>query len=242
MFESDLMRDLDALADEIDKTTEEQVDRRLRLYLRRRRIRFRVISAVAGATAAGFGVLALHAVGLVGSDAGTEQAAGGGASNGGLNPQSPGITLPVKSGEPCFEAVKYPVQEVARLAPTPIWMPNSEEASEKNLIGAWICAKAGPATLTFASHAEINFEPGWQGVDPEKKWSSFIDSWGTGQIQTISGIASLVDPPSEEAPRGEVAVISGDTLIRILGDGSLSADQLVDIARSIDLQDPVDPK
>jgi hypothetical protein len=85
----------------------------------------------------------------------------------------------------------------------------------------------------------VTYEPGWTGVDVNEKWGELVDELGEGYVQTIQGQHALVQPDTKASPRGQVLLVVDGVLIRVLGDGSLPVDQLVDVAQSINLERPV---
>jgi len=110
-------------------------------------------------------------------------------------------------------------------------MPSSALASKSTLTQVWLCGT--DPVLSFGG-ITVDYEPGWDLDDPAARWSTMAKQWGHGRETTILGRPGFVDPVSVRAPRGEVLVVVNNTLIRVAGDGSLSTDQLVEVAESLD--------
>jgi hypothetical protein len=148
----------------------------------------------------------------------------------------------IKPGEPCPGAQQYALSELVNVADVPVWMPNSDAASRSNLTGAWTCQNSSQPLLAFASGVNVTYEPGWAGVDASKQWQTLIDFYHIGRVETVLGRPALVYDVGKSAPDGQVMVLDDDTLIRVVGNGSVTTSQLVDVANSIDLANPISPK
>lgn len=131
------------------------------------------------------------------------------------------IAADIESGEPCPSAVKTSLDEVSRLVSTPAWLPNSDVIPP--LAGIWMCS--GTPTFDYAG-ITFAYEPGWQVEDAAKRWEAMAQQWGRGSVETVLDRPAFVLPASELDPRGEVLVLVGSTLIRVLGDGKTSIDDL----------------
>jgi hypothetical protein len=116
-------------------------------------------------------------------------------------------------------------------------MPNSKAASADNLTGGWSCG--GTPVLTFGP-IRVSYEPGYSDPKVLTMLQGLLDQDG-GKIETILGEPALVHGSTEMVPASGVLVaVEGDILISVLSkDGVVSADQLVDIANSIDLNAPL---
>jgi hypothetical protein len=148
------------------------------------------------------------------------------------------LIVPTKRGEPCPDARRYSLEDLAARADAPIWLPDTQVASRATLTGAWTCAGGDTPILSFGQLI-VSYEPGWSDVDVEEKWTELVKELGEGSVQTIQSRPALVQPVTQASPRGQVLLVVDGVLIRVLGDGSLPVEQLVDVARSIDLEHPV---
>ena len=149
----------------------------------------------------------------------------------------------IPPGEPCLDAKRQPLQEVAAASKVPIWLPDSQYASRATLTGAWTCGSPDHPALTYGPIG-VFFESGWDNVDPETKWPDHVEASG-GWVETILGRPAAVEPVTNDEfdgqrTTGQVMVIVDDgILIRVLGDGTVPVEQLVDVAKSINLRKPV---
>lgn len=146
------------------------------------------------------------------------------------------ITMPVRSGEPCFHAERWSVREVADRADTPVSLPVPSSPDTANLTVAWICG-ANTAVMTF-DDIRVFYEPGWSDVDVDEKWAVLAHDYG-GSVETILDRPGLVQPLTDDAERPPVMVVNGDVLIRLLGEPSSSIGEMVTLADSLDLRNPV---
>lgn len=146
-----------------------------------------------------------------------------------------GVMLPVKQGEPCYEAMRHPLSELAAISDVPVWMPESARASRSTLTGAWTCAGGDTPILTFGD-VTVSYESGYdQPLDWQRKAS---DSGGT--VRRILGRPALLMPSTAEDIKGEAMVIvDGGVLIRVLGEANVPAEDLVAVADSIPLDEPI---
>lgn len=146
------------------------------------------------------------------------------------------IALPVKPGEPCWQAQRRSLQELAALADVPVWMPHSARASAETLTGGWACGIDTPV-LTFGP-VTVSYESGYR---TPLDWQRKAKDTG-GYVETILGRSALVDPAEADEPAGEVMVVVDDgVLIRVVGDRDVPVADLVEVANSIDLDAPVAP-
>lgn len=152
------------------------------------------------------------------------------------------IPLPVKPDEPCPYAEKVSLSDLIGRLSVPVWMPSAEDASLQTLAGAWICGS--DVTLTFTSGVNVTYEAGWSQVaDVQKHWTELVATRGAGEVGTVLGQPALLGPAGDEYPPGEVfVVVDGDTLMWVTGDGKIPEEQLVEVANSIDLSNPLHAK
>ena len=146
------------------------------------------------------------------------------------------IVLPAEPGEPCWSAKRHSIEELAALADVPVWLPESEPASKATLTGAWTCGGGDTPVLTFGP-ITVSYESGYgTPLDWERKAND-----SGGEVRTILGEPGLLMPSTGPNIKGEVmVVVNGDILVRVLGEPSVPSDDLVAIADSIDLDDPVE--
>ncbi|MBA2716432.1 MAG: hypothetical protein H0U51_05150 [Propionibacteriales bacterium] len=234
-FETDLTRALGALADDADPAAPDRVVSAVNAATSGRRRLGRLKALGLGITVAAASVALLDVTGVLEGAGGTNSSPPAAIAPG--SDEGDFISLPVKPGEPCFGAQQFSLPELALRADAPIWLPNTQDASIRTLTGAWTCGGSTPL-LTFGD-ITISYEGGWDGVDPEKKWTSYVKYYGEGRVETILGIPALVQPKSEEVTNPEVLAIVDGTLIRLHGRADVSVEQLVEVAKSIDLNDPV---
>ncbi len=233
-FETDLSAQLRALANEADPTGLSRVGHRSQAGFARARRPW--VPLLAGAAAVGIAVATFNAVGLLGSHTdGDNQLPSASESDDGQE-----LQFDAKPGEPCPAAREHSLTDLASFAEAPMWMPDAPIASRERLTGAWTCAGGNTPVLTFGP-VKVSFESGWANPNPRPYYEKLIETFGAGQIDQALGLPALVIPPSSEGTLGGVMVIVGDTLIRVVGDGTVPADQLLSIVQSIDLSRPLGP-
>lgn len=235
-FETDLTRALGALADDADPEAPDRVVSAVNAATSARRRRGRLTALGLGITVGAASIAVLNVTGVLDGAGRTTPsnppvAIAPGGDKGDFILPSP------KPGEPCFDAQRFSLPELAVKAEAPIWLPNSPEASLNSLTGAWTCEGDMPL-LTF-NDISISYEEGWSGIDPERKWTGFVEYYGEGHVETILGIPSLVQPKSANVTNPEVLIIVDDTLIRLHGGPDVPVEQLISAANSIDLTNPV---
>ena len=144
------------------------------------------------------------------------------------------IVLPAEPGEPCWSAERHSIEELAALADVPVWLPDAEAASEASFTGAWTCGGDTPF-LTYGP-ITVSYESGYgTPLDWERK---ALDSGG--EVRTILGEPGLLTRSTGANVKGQVmVVINGDILVRVLGEPSVPSKDLVAVADSINLGDPV---
>lgn len=245
-FEAGLTESLQHLSEGADDQATQRVIARAHADLRRRR-RSRVIMFGSGAAAAAVLVTGLNAGGLIpggGSSGSPGQVAGAGLGPQGSTqhsaPQGSEFVMPsIPPGQPCAYAHGVTLAQLPTLVASPVWMPDTADASVSNLAGAWVCT--GDGALTFANGVTVTYESGWSGVpDPAAKWAEIVAQRKAGSVGTVLGQSALLGPPGSAYPFGEVlVVVDGDTLMRLWGNGKLPLTQLIDIANSINPQQPL---
>lgn len=157
-------------------------------------------------------------------------------------------TAHVGDGDFCPGQVSFAtLDRLVAASPTSIWMPDAEAASRSELEATATCS--GTPTLVFASGVSIAGEPGWHLDDPEQHWTDTATQWG-GDLRTILDRPAYVfdlddtsDDPSVEpvpgaTPTSEVLLVLDGTLVRLLGP-NLPADELVEVAASLDPETPI---
>lgn len=140
------------------------------------------------------------------------------------------VTAEIEPGEPCSSAVKSSAEEASQLEGTPVWLPDSTAVPP--LEGVWICS--GTPTFDY-SGVTFAYEPGWKVENPAKRWATMAEQWGRGSVEMVLDRPAFVLPVSELDPRGEVLVLVDGTLIRVLGNGKTSIEDLKSAANSIRL-------
>ncbi len=147
------------------------------------------------------------------------------------------------SGQETFKTLK----ELAATAATPIWMPNTDEASVSTLVASVLCGET--PTLRFDSGITVAYEPGWRLENPQKRWNEMAKEWG-GKVQAILGQPAYifdlngisndpdVQPVSGATPTSEVLVVLDDTLVRVIGP-KIEAKRLIELTESIEPDSPM---
>lgn len=243
-FASEVKAGLHHLADDIEADAGERLLESLESRPPRRGPRGPWIAGLAGLAAASAAIIGLNAAGLFGAApvSGTSVVDSGGQPAAGYPRADPAvpdsITFPVKPGEPCYQAHKRSLTEVVGESDVPVWMPHASVASVQNFTGAWTCLGGNTPFLTFGA-VTVSYESGWERVDVEAKWHQTVREEGGGRVLTILGRPGLVLPAPDASPKGMVLVVVDGVLIRVLGDGSVPAEQLVEVADSIELDQPL---
>lgn len=146
------------------------------------------------------------------------------------------IVLPAEPGEPCWGAERHSLSDLAALADVPVWLPQSSSASEATLTGAWTCGADTPF-LTFGA-ITVSYESGYRTPLP---WARKASDSG-GELRTILGQTGLLMPSTSPTVKGEVMVVVDDgVLVRVLGEPDVPPEELVAVADSIRLDEPVKP-
>jgi hypothetical protein len=122
-------------------------------------------------------------------------------------------------------------------SPSPVGTPSSELASSGNIESVWVCA--GTDTVLVYPHLTVTFEPGWSKDDQTANWTAMVEDWGTGSVKTVDGYPAYVAGPSEMTPKGELLFAVDGNLVRIIGDGTLSAEDLTTVGNSIKISQAV---
>lgn len=121
------------------------------------------------------------------------------------------------------------------LVPYTISLPDAAAASRQNITKVSRCSSS-EVVVTFASGVQLLTDI--SGLDdPSSEWKQLADS--DPQEASVGSVGNLpalfVDPgadPSQTA-RGSVTFVANGTWMVLEGNGELTMDQLVDIARSI---------
>lgn len=239
-FENELKRDLAALAEDADVRDYRAVHGRARAASRSAHRR-RLFAAGSGIAAVACAVALLNMSGILGASTNP----GGASSDTSTALRPPGkadaglsLNLPQEPGEPCLFARRSTLAELAVAAEAPVWLPavSKSAPSQNELTGAWLCGPDAPL-LTFGD-MQVNYEPGWSDVDVDEKWSDLIRDYG-GYVETVQGHPALVQPLTKESTRPQVMMIHEGVLIRILGDATVPVEDLVELARSLNLDRPI---
>jgi len=237
--------------DDEDETAPGRVMAQVNTELRRRR-RYRAVVLGSGVAAAAVLVAGLYASGLTrGQDQPTSQASGAAARTG----HNPAVVVPGETqhrvtdregvfitpdpGEPCYGAESMSIQQLAAATEVPVWMPDDSNASVGSLAAAWNCG--GDAALTFTNGVWVYYESGWSDVgDAAAHWAAVASQNGGGYVTTVLGQPALIGPPGAIYGHGEVDVIvDGDTAMTVYGNGDLTDIQLIAIADSITVSQPL---
>lgn len=240
-FESELGSSLKDIADGMDPQGIQRLEARWHATDVSRSRRHHVVGALSGCAAAAAVLVVLQQVGVIGFSHSTPNET---RSQSGVADLTPFITAPTKPGEPCPDAHSHSLDELARLSPVPVWIPDADAASLNNLTGAWTCGPAGGSEVPFLTFGDapviVSYEPGYDGVDASA-WYRAISVHEGDTVETILGQPAWVHPSTKEGPNAEVLVIvQGGVLIRVLAnDGAVPVDELVRVAASIRLEQSV---
>ena len=116
-------------------------------------------------------------------------------------------------------------------APAVVGVPSSDLASNGSVKSAWVCG--GADTVLTYPHLTVTFEPGWSNDDQTSNWIALVKAWRTGSVETVHGYPAYVAGVSGVTPRGELLFVVDGTLVRIIGNGKLSAADLVTVGNSL---------
>ncbi|QIK66734.1 hypothetical protein G7072_10635 [Nocardioides sp. HDW12B] len=144
------------------------------------------------------------------------------------------VVLPVKPGEPCYAAERHSLKGLAALADVPVWLPHAQAASSSTFTGAWTCG--GDTPLLTYGPVTISYESGY-GTPLD--WERKARDWGA-EVHTVLGEPGVLAPSSGADIKSQVmVVIEGDILVRVLGEPTVAPEDLLAVANSIDLDEPV---
>jgi hypothetical protein len=119
----------------------------------------------------------------------------------------------------------------AEEAPAVVGVPSTALASQQNLESVWVCG--GSNTVLTYPHLTVTFEPGWSQQDQTSNWQAMVRDWGVGTVETVDGYPAYVAGASKITPRGELLFVVDGTLVRIIGNGELTADDLMTVGNSL---------
>jgi hypothetical protein len=229
-FENELPGALATIAD----GGREAHDRVLSNTLRARRKRTSYAAVLVGAVAAIASVATLNVTGVLGGDAGDS---GPVAAPGQAQPQTDETQrlngLDVKApGEPCDGATMGTAEELVTKAGTQVWIP---AAAQEETTKAWLC---GSTLVIMVGDVQVSYEAGYKEVDAEKFLSMQLESSPAATVQSLLGRPALVAPAFEGATNNQVMLIVEDTMIRMLATKDVPIADLVNVAKSIDLERP----
>lgn len=229
-FETELERQLDDLAREVDPSGPERVLLGVRRTHRNRRLA-KAAAFTAGIAVAAGAVIGLNTAGVIGEDdAGTTTVQAGSpkgdsATSGVRQPD--GVFRPKEPGEPCDGArhARSP-EELQRQTNVPVWTPASGRFTD-----AWTC---GQTPVLLYEGIQISYQQGWENVDVDVKWRHMVDTRG-GRIETILGRPAYVHPADDNGPRNGVLVVVDGTAIVTVSRPGVPVEKLVELTNSIEL-------
>lgn len=142
------------------------------------------------------------------------------------NRPTDGVGRPKEPGEPCHgaEPATLPRSDTDRAH---VLVPHTTVANQDNLVSVWTCGFDIPA-LHYPG-VDIYFEDGYS-VPPDE-WKRAVDEWGDSYVVSVGDVPTLVSHPVD-GTLGEVMYIRDGHLMRVLGDGSVPADQLLEVVTS----------
>lgn len=139
----------------------------------------------------------------------------------------------VEPGEKCSGAVEAAPAELALSAQQPIWLP---AVTQFQVTDAWACGQ-GSAPILMFGEVQVSYEEGWSDVNVKQMWADLTAEDG-GYVTDVAGISTLVHEATKDAPNNEVMLVKNDTLIRLLSTGNVPIDDLVSLAKSLNLTAP----
>lgn len=140
----------------------------------------------------------------------------------------------VKPGQPCFNAVHSAPSALASAADQPIWLPKG--ATEDSVSDSWSCGEGSTPVLMFGE-IQVVYQTGYADTNVTESWAGYIKDYG-GYTFELSGRSVLVHEGTKDAPYNEVMIPMGDDMIRMNSLGDVPIDELVDLAKSLDLETP----
>jgi hypothetical protein len=81
---------------------------------------------------------------------------------------------------------------------------------------------------------QISYEEGWKEDAAQPKFEALARDYG-GSVQLVLGRPAWVHPADDDGPNNSVMVVVGDILIRLLADRTASAQDLTELAETIQL-------
>lgn len=154
------------------------------------------------------------------------------ASSAGRSARADWFLPSIPKGQVCrVDGKQLDVSNWINESPSPVGVPNSSLASPDNLQSVWLCGDSD--TVLVYPKLTVTFETGWSKADETSKWQAMVKDWGTGSEETVNGYPAYVAGVSPTTPRGELLYVVNGTLVRIIGDGSLSGEDLVLVGNSI---------
>jgi hypothetical protein len=138
----------------------------------------------------------------------------------------------VKGDEPCMQGVKLATPKGISDIPAgaPLLLP-PVTGPAGDLTALWHCSGAG-WIYTTSEGVNISFESDWASVDGDRHWPAYVaqNKYGT-YAKVRSGMGVIEEPDSNHT--GQVMVIEGSYLIRVLGNSQLRGTELLGVANSI---------
>jgi hypothetical protein len=144
-----------------------------------------------------------------------------------------GITPPKKPGEPCIYArpVTLPRMAADRAE---IRVPDTTVANPDSLVSVWDCS--GTPALHYPG-VDVYFEDGYPVRSRDEVEQDVADSMrqfegSSAYVATAFGVPVEVYQPVDGTLGEVLYVVEGGHLMRVLGDGSIPADQLLEVVTS----------
>jgi hypothetical protein len=122
--------------------------------------------------------------------------------------------------------------ELALVSEAPVYLPGDRAPQ---VTEAWRC---GDVPVFMFGDIQVSFEGGWENVKIPEKFEALARDYG-GSVETIQGLPAWVAPTSSSARNDEVLIVKDGAAIRLLARGGVPVSDLVNLAKSLDLNRPI---
>jgi hypothetical protein len=155
------------------------------------------------------------------------------SADSGPGPLPGGNGIPVVApGTPCPMAVHGDPMKVALASRAPVYLPSDGAAQ---VTAAWRC---GSTPVFMFDDVQLSFESGWDNVKIPEKFEDLARDYG-GSVETIQGLPAWVAPSSASASNDEVLIVKDGSAIKLLAQGDVPVEDLIEVANRLDLGAPV---
>lgn len=141
------------------------------------------------------------------------------------------------AGPPVAGGVQESLSNARSNSPVPIYLPETKLASDDSITGVWVSSSMTELWVEYSSGVAMRLHPVvFSSGSAASFYEQQIKDGTPGTIEKINGIDSFVVPPDSQGDTGSVEMDLSGTDVVVLGNGTQSADQLVEIAGSIPLE------